>query len=43
METIKYGRLGLEDLRVGRSTFQDTLADGSVTTLNEVPLGRSRS
>ena len=39
METIKYGRLGLEDLRVGRSTFQDTLADGSVTTLNEVPLG----
>lgn len=40
METVRYSRLGLEDLRVGRSTFEVTLADGSVVVLNEIPLGR---
>ena len=39
METLRFGRLGLEDLRVGRGTFEETLADGSVETLQEVPLG----
>ena len=38
-ETLRYGTLGLEDLRVGRNTFEETLADGSVQSMNEVPLG----
>ena len=40
-ETIRYGLLGLEDLKVGLGTFEATLADGSVVTLHEVPLGRT--
>jgi len=39
-ETIRLGRLGLEDLKVGRGKFEVTLLDGSVVSLSEVPLGR---
>lgn len=36
METIKFSRLGLEDLNVGTGTFEVTLADGRVVTLQQV-------
>lgn len=38
METIKFSRIGAEDLKTGRSTFEVTLGDGSVVTLNEINL-----
>lgn len=38
METLKFSRIGKEDLKTGRSTFEVTLADGSVVSLNEVNL-----
>lgn len=38
METIKYSRIGKEDLKTGRSTFETTLADGSVVSLTELNL-----
>lgn len=37
-ETIRYGLVGKEDIRIGRGTFIATLADGRVVTLNEVDL-----
>lgn len=38
METIKFSKLGKEDLQIGRGTFEVTLGDGRVATLNEVNL-----
>lgn len=38
METIKFSRIGKEDIKTGRATFEVTLADGSVVTLSEVNL-----
>lgn len=39
METIRYTLIGKEDLRLGKNTFQVTLADGRVVTLTEVDIG----
>lgn len=36
METIKFSRLGIEDLNTGTGTFEVTLADGRVVTLQQV-------
>jgi hypothetical protein len=38
METIKFGLIGKQDLKRGRSTFSVTLADGSVVSLDELNL-----
>ena len=38
METIQYSKIGEEDIQVGRSTFEVTLGDGRIATLNEVNL-----
>jgi len=38
IETIKFSRIGAEDLKTGRSTFEVTLADGRVVALNEINL-----
>jgi hypothetical protein len=38
METIQYGKIGEEDIKTGRSTFEVTLGDGRIATLNEVNL-----
>jgi len=38
METIQYSKVGEEDIQVGRSTFEVTLGDGRIATLNEVNL-----
>lgn len=38
METIQYSKIGEEDIQVGRSTFEVTLGDGRVATINEVNL-----
>ena len=35
-ETIKYSKIGLEDLRRGEGTFEVTLADGRVVTMSEI-------
>lgn len=38
METIQFSRIAKEDIKTGRSTFEVTLADGRIVTLNEVNL-----
>lgn len=38
METIKFGLVGKQDLKRGRSTFSATLADGSVVQMDELNL-----
>lgn len=38
METIQYGKVAEEDIKTGRSTFEVTLGDGRIATLNEVNL-----
>lgn len=38
METIVYGKIGAEDIQVGRSQFEVTLGDGRIAALNEVNL-----
>ena len=38
METIKYSRIGKEDLKTGRESFEVTLADGRVVSLSEINL-----
>lgn len=38
-ETIRYTRLGREDLNFGTGTFEARLADGRVVTLSEIDLG----
>lgn len=38
METINYSKIGKEDIKTGRSTFEVTLGDGRIVTLNEVNL-----
>lgn len=38
-ETIRYARLGQEDINFGEGTFEVRLADGRVVTLNKVDLG----
>lgn len=38
METIKYGLIGKQDIKRGRSTFETTLGDGRVVALDEVNL-----
>ena len=35
METIRYGLIGAQDIRVGTGTFEVELADGRIVTLNE--------
>lgn len=35
-ETIRYGLIGRQDIRWGSGTFEVTLADGRVVTLDEV-------
>ena len=37
-ETIRYSLLGAQDIRWGDGTFEVTLADGRVVTLDEVNL-----
>lgn len=37
-ETIRYSRIGKEDIRFGKGSFEVRLADGRVTVLNEVDL-----
>lgn len=37
-ETIRFSLIGREDLRRGTSTFEVTLADGRVVTLNEIDI-----
>lgn len=39
METIRYARLGQEDINFGKGTFEVRLADGRVVVLNQVDLG----
>lgn len=36
METVKFGLIGKQDLKLGRSTFEATLADGRVVSLDEI-------
>src|SRR5574342_644432 len=38
METIKYSRIGKQDIKTGRSTFEVTLGDGRVVSLDEINL-----
>ena len=38
METIKFGKIGAQDIQVGRSSFEVTLADGAVVSMDEVNL-----
>jgi hypothetical protein len=38
METIKFGLIGKQDIKRGRSTYETTLADGRVVSLEEVNL-----
>ena len=38
METIKYSRIGKQDLKIGRSSFEVTLGDGRVVSLDEINL-----
>lgn len=38
METIRYSRIGLQDLDIGTGTTQVTLADGRVVTMDQVSL-----
>ena len=38
METIVYGKIAKEDIKVGRSSFEVTLGDGRVVSLSEVNL-----
>ena len=38
METLKFSRIGAEDLKTGRSTFEVTLGDGAVVQLSEINL-----
>lgn len=36
METIRYTPIGKQDLKLGSSTFEVTLADGRVVSLDEI-------
>lgn len=38
IETIKFSKIGKQDIQFGRSTFEATLADGRVVSLDEVNL-----
>lgn len=38
METIKFSRIGKQDLKVGRSSFETTLGTGQVVSLDEINL-----
>ena len=38
METIRFAKIGKEDLRLGTSTFKVTLADGREVVLTEVDM-----
>ena len=38
METIKHSRIGKEDLKTGRESFEVTLGDGRVVSLSEINL-----
>jgi hypothetical protein len=38
METVKYSRIGKEDLKTGRDSFEVTLGDGRVVSLSEINL-----
>lgn len=38
METIRFARIGKEDLNLGTSTFEVRLADGRVVTLSQIDL-----
>lgn len=38
METIKFGKVGKQDVQFGRSSFEVTLGDGRVVSLDEVNL-----
>ena len=38
METIKYSRIGKQDLKTGRASFETTLGDGRVVSLDEINL-----
>lgn len=39
METIRFTRIGKEDINFGKGTFEARLADGRVVVLNQVDLG----
>jgi hypothetical protein len=39
-EVLRYGLIGLQDLKVGTSSFETRLGDGRVVTLNEINFAR---
>lgn len=40
METIKYSLISKQDLKLGTGTFEITLADGRIVTVDEVDIGK---